>query len=607
MKKIIILSIFLMFISCTTISFAADLEVGSGEYSTIQSAIDAANPGDTITVNIGSYSENIVIDKTLTITGVNKDTTIISGSTDGHIITITADYVNLSGFSIQDAQGTEYDAIMIDKADNCKITGNIIQNSDDGIYLLDAHSNTISDNAITNNDNNGIYIYFADNNIVNNNEITYNQNGVNIGVNSDNNEIYENNIMGQTGLPKGTGLNIGTSTSGNVVYKNYFNDFSKNANDLSTSNTWYKSSSQDGNYWDDYTGSDSGNGKGDTPYDIPGAGGNQDLYPLGYFVETNDPPTVEILTVSPNPALKGNTVTLEARVTDDGSISYYEWRVDGVIVSNSEDTSISTSGYSIGTHSITFKVQDDQGDWSNTDSASLSIYEESNEAPIVTSMTILPDSGEYGTAIYFAGEGADYDSGDSIAGYSWTSSIDGFLKGVNTFSKSDLSIGTHTIKFKVRDTYGVWSSESTSTVTITAPVNSENTNPTSVPGGPYSGDVNTSISFDGSGSYDSDEEDSISSYEWDFGDGTTGSGSIIEHIYSSDGSFTVELTVYDNNGGWSKSSTTVTVNAVENGDTPDNDTDKSDDDKIKIPGFELILFMFAVVCLIIIKKKKNSR
>ena len=53
-------------------------------------------------------------------------------------------------------------------------------------------------------------------------------------------------------------------------------------------------------------------------------------------------------------------------------------------------------------------------------------------------------------------------------------------------------------------------------------------------------------SFNGTTS--SDPDGSISSHNWDFGDGTTGSGSQVSHQFASRGAFTVTLTVTDNNG-----------------------------------------------------------
>ncbi len=63
-------------------------------------------------------------------------------------------------------------------------------------------------------------------------------------------------------------------------------------------------------------------------------------------------------------------------------------------------------------------------------------------------------------------------------------------------------------------------------------------------GGPYSEEIGQPITFDGSGSYDSDGY--ITSYEWDFGDGSTGSGIAPNHAYSSAGTYNVTLTVWDN-------------------------------------------------------------
>jgi PKD repeat protein len=84
--------------------------------------------------------------------------------------------------------------------------------------------------------------------------------------------------------------------------------------------------------------------------------------------------------------------------------------------------------------------------------------------------------------------------------------------------------------------------------------------PTADAGGPYSGDEGSPVTFDGSGSLDPDG--SIVSFDWDFGDGETGSGPIPEHAYTDDGVYTVTLTVTDDDGQSSSASATATIDNV---------------------------------------------
>jgi PKD repeat protein len=65
------------------------------------------------------------------------------------------------------------------------------------------------------------------------------------------------------------------------------------------------------------------------------------------------------------------------------------------------------------------------------------------------------------------------------------------------------------------------------------------------------------INFDGRSSYDPDG--SISSYAWDFGDGTTGSGYIASHTYTTPGTFVASLVVTDDNGLPSNPATTPII------------------------------------------------
>jgi len=69
--------------------------------------------------------------------------------------------------------------------------------------------------------------------------------------------------------------------------------------------------------------------------------------------------------------------------------------------------------------------------------------------------------------------------------------------------------------------------------------------------------VGEEVTFDASPSYDPDSR--ITSYDWDFGDGSTGSGKETSHIYSSEGGYTVTLKVTDDKGATGSTSKTIEV------------------------------------------------
>ena len=86
---------------------AATHYVDPGE--SIQAAVDAADPGDTIIVRDGIYTENINVYKRLIIFSENgsASTIVQAAIPDDHVFEITANHVNLSGFAVENAtQGT---------------------------------------------------------------------------------------------------------------------------------------------------------------------------------------------------------------------------------------------------------------------------------------------------------------------------------------------------------------------------------------------------------------------------------------------------------------------------------------------------------------------
>lgn len=76
---------------------------------------------------------------------------------------------------------------------------------------------------------------------------------------------------------------------------------------------------------------------------------------------------------------------------------------------------------------------------------------------------------------------------------------------------------------------------------------------------PPSGGAPLSVSFNASGSYDSDG--SIVSYQWSFGDGSSGTGVETSHTYQNPGNFVARLTVTDNKGARDSATRTISVAA----------------------------------------------
>lgn len=169
---------------------------GPGNYSTIQSAIDASFSGDTVFVfdDSAPYYEKIEINKKINLIGEDKYTTIIDGNGSGDVVLVFADWVNISSFTIRN--GGKYNGISIHSNYN-NITGNILtSNKYNGIGLFPySNNNYIGKNVISKNIW-GIYLTTSSNNIVTCNTITNNSNaGIRITDSSNNNLIIGNNFL----------------------------------------------------------------------------------------------------------------------------------------------------------------------------------------------------------------------------------------------------------------------------------------------------------------------------------------------------------------------------------------------------------------------------
>ena len=93
---------------------------------TIQSAINVAADGDTISVAAGVYAEAIVLNEGLTIEGAGADVTVISGAGFKPVV-VGASRSRISGFTIVGANDDDIDGIVCSEIDGFEISRNIIR------------------------------------------------------------------------------------------------------------------------------------------------------------------------------------------------------------------------------------------------------------------------------------------------------------------------------------------------------------------------------------------------------------------------------------------------------------------------------------------------
>jgi parallel beta-helix repeat protein len=337
-------------------SHASKTIVVPQDYATINEAVSQASAGDTVSVQKGIYQENVQINKSISVMGEDAKSTIIIGTGGGNhalaAITVTADYVKVSGFTIESLNYTSsslYATGINIQGDHCTVTGNIIQNNylgifcsiqsyteitgntishnlKDGMRFYGGSLNEISDNNISGNTASGIAIAGYSNTILKN---TLENNLRGIGLGSTYSVVAENTIRSNTesgiylaGSENTISANsisnnkwgiyitpqLAASHANHLYHNNLNNVFNAFDNSSSIVENWDNGYPSGGNYWSDYTSrypnatETNKSGIGNTPYLI--WSDNIDNYPLiTPFDITNQadtPLAIPPATASPN-------------------------------------------------------------------------------------------------------------------------------------------------------------------------------------------------------------------------------------------------------------------------------------------------------------------
>jgi len=238
--------------------------------------------------------------------------------------------------------------------------------------------------------------------------------------------------------------------------------------------------------------------------------------------------------------------------TDDGSIVSYSWDFgDG---NSATGENVSHTYTASEEYTLTLTVTDDAGK-SATKTGTILVTNLPTAAIVVTPGTSINISGYSGgnDKVSFDGSSSS-DADGTIASYEWDMDDGTILTGSSITDYQYTNGGAYTVELTVTDDLGA---TDTASVVITVS-NPDNQAPVidslTVP---LTGQTGIQVSFSASASDDL----AVESYSWDFGDGSSGTGSTATHNYTAAGDYTVTLTVTDIDGATDSDSAVIAIDA----------------------------------------------
>ncbi len=237
-----------------------------------------------------------------------------------------------------------------------------------------------------------------------------------------------------------------------------------------------------------------------------------------------------------------------------GAIASYQWDFgDGAVAAGM----IASHSYSAtGTYTVKLTVADAAG---QTGTTTVNVNVSAAPVPATPPTAVIASTtaaGEAPLGVAFDGSDSTATAGATITIHSWSFGDGAIATGANA-SHSFTAAGNYTTILTVTDSNGLTASASTPVV-VTAPI-IVNKAPTAVATAtPPTGTAPLVVTFDASGSTDSDG--AIASYVWSFGDGSTATGKTVTHTYTKAAVYSATLEVTDDRGATDATSSTITVN-----------------------------------------------
>jgi parallel beta-helix repeat protein len=569
-KHGIFLAMFSFLVFCAFIGTAsADTIYVPDDYAKIQWAIDNTTGGDTIIVRDGTYIENMDVNKRLTIRSENGPANCIvdAADPDDDVFDVNTDYVNISGFTVTGATGWGYIAGMYIHANHGNITNNDVLNNRYGIYLKNSGNNIVTNNNASYNDVGIRLEYSSDNKITKNNAYPNEKRGIERDFSSKRNKIYMNNFNGSISTPGSPQIEFGHSPVTNLVVHFHYSQ------GVLVGATAYAGLENTG-----------GSGAVEIVAEISSPSGTIAMESSTFDVKSGEtyPLTIEITMYEGGWGIEedydlilnsasasssyeiglGDYRSLSARITainvppstnlwnSTGKINYtykgktytnysgnYWTDYEGI---DANGDGIGDTPYSIDSDKDKYPLMEP---WEN--------YTPINYLPAV-SFIYSPENPVVGDEVTFdASASADPDG--EIASWEWDFG-DGNIGSGEIVTHSYSTAGDYTVTLTVTDDEGATDSVS-KTVSVNQPPIA------SFSYSPQKPIADGKIKFDASASADTDGK--ITSYDWDFGEGTTDSGKTAFHSYSTAGNYMVTLTVTDDDGATDSVSETIFIMLVE--------------------------------------------
>ena len=273
--------------------------------------------------------------------------------------------------------------------------------------------------------------------------------------------------------------------------------------------------------------------------------GNTATVSIAVTVDT--PPTVAITSPADGAVLPSTSMVVSGTASDSEGVEMVELSLDGTtyVLATGTTSWSGTLTLAEGPNTIFARATDTAG---NTATVSVAVtVDTANPTVAITSPADGADLAS--SSVTVSGTASDDGGVDKVE-----LSADGttyFLATGTTSWSGTLTFaeGPNAIFARATDTAG-------NTATVSIAVTVDTVAPTAVAGEDQKANAGAMASFDASASSD---DVAIVSYEWDFGDGTTGTGETTTHIYTDPGTYTVILTVRDAAGNADTDVLIVTV------------------------------------------------